>query len=52
MLTPYDKAGAAVIAAGLSQIVGVLLGLEQETTIALTTLLTGFLVWLVPNKET
>lgn len=52
MLTSFDKAIAAIIG-GIGTIAasyGFDLGLTPEMTTALATVISGALVWLVPNK--
>lgn len=54
MLTKFDKALAALIVSGLVPILNYLFGwtLSAEIQAVAVTVLTGFFVWLVPNKQT
>ena len=53
MLTKFDKTLAALIVSGAVPIVTHLTGWEigVEIQTVATTVLTGFFVWLVPNKQ-
>lgn len=54
MLTKFDKALAALIVSGAVPVITYLTGWEigPELQATATTILTGFFVWLVPNKVT
>ncbi|MGI9489294.1 MAG: hypothetical protein ACR2RF_26080 [Geminicoccaceae bacterium] len=52
MLTKYDKAGGAVIGAALGTIIAYYYPMPMEVQGAVSLVLSGFLVWLFPNKET
>lgn len=51
MFTRFDKAGAAVIAGAVTSVLAYFTTLDAEIIGAIGTLLTGGLVYLVPNKE-
>ena len=51
MFTAYDKAGAAAIGSAVTAVLTALTDLPEDAVLAVGTLVTTLLVYLIPNKE-